>query len=62
MELTGNPGPCEYSPRMGIKNHSVTDSIGGGSFSKADRKNIADAACATPGPGEYMLPAKFNDV
>jgi len=32
-----------------------------GSFSKAERKDLASNA-GTPGPGEYKLPAKFNDV
>lgn len=60
-EKNNVPGPGDYSPRQNTL-HSAADVFRPhGSFSKAERSNLAKNS-GTPGPGEYKLPAKFAEL
>ena len=63
LEKIHTPGPCDYSPTDMNKCSIQYDQLisKSGSFSKSVRKEIVSQV-STPGPGEYRVPAKFNDL
>lgn len=63
LEQISTPGPCDYSPTDINKKSIQYEQLirRSGSFSKATRKDIVSYS-GTPGPGEYRVPAKFNDL
>ena len=63
LEKISTPGPCDYSPTdLNKKSIQYEQNFRkSGSFSKAMRREIVSYS-GTPGPGEYRVPAKFNDL